>query len=108
MLIQFEKKILEICNNKFKPDDDITFHELSRKMPGVSPKEIRDCCESLKGKGYFLLSQLQYDNFLIELTFKGSHYRQIRYAEIKDFLFKSVFVPIVVSAITALITLWLK
>ena len=108
MLIQFEKKILKICNTEFKSGENITFFKLSQHMPGTSPKGILDCCESLRKKGYFLLSPQKNGDVIVELTFEGTHYRQIRYTEVKDFLLKSVFVPIVVSAVTTLVTLWLK
>ncbi|MCO6548889.1 MAG: hypothetical protein J6583_14135 [Gilliamella sp.] len=38
------------------------------------------------------------------LTPEGEHYFQKRHEEIKNFLFKSVLVPIVVSVLTALLT----
>lgn len=42
------------------------------------------------------------------LTYKGLHPYAMTLEELKTFLFRSVAVPIVVSAITALIALWLQ
>lgn len=52
--------------------------------------------------------QLNHDNTQFNITYKGLHPYQVGWENIKLFLYKSVFVPIVISTITALITLWLR
>lgn len=42
------------------------------------------------------------------MTHKGRHYKEHRNAEIKRFLFTSVVVPVIVSALTALVSLWVN
>lgn len=42
-----------------------------------------------------------------QLTELGMHPHQIRLIEIKNFIVTSIFVPVAVSAITTIITLWL-
>lgn len=44
------------------------------------------------------------NDYAYALTPEGEHYFQKRHEEIKNFLFKSVLVPIVVSVLTALLT----
>lgn len=41
------------------------------------------------------------------LTAKGRHYRQFAWLEVRDFLLKSVLVPIFVSFVTTILILWL-
>ena len=62
-----------------------------------------------------LLSLLEHEGYIISdaagsesmLTPKGIHYEYVRWNEIRNFLFRSIFTPIAVSTITTLITLWL-
>lgn len=43
-------------------------------------------------------------NFKYSITDKGLHYSQFMKENIKDFLFKSIFTPVIISVITTLIT----
>ncbi len=67
--------------------------------------EIGAIIRELARTGY-----LTHDDHCIQmcLTYKGLHPYAMTWEELKTFLFRSVAVPIVVSAITALITLWLQ
>ena len=51
---------------------------------------------------------IRLDEFKVALTDKGIHPYAQTWEEIKHFLFHSVSVPIVVSAATSLIVLWLQ
>lgn len=44
---------------------------------------------------------------LFSLTYKGLHPSEIAWEEMKSFLFRSVAVPIVISAVTSLITFYI-
>jgi hypothetical protein len=67
-------------------------------------KELSACLYGLVRDGYLL----QLDEYHVALTDKGLHpYRQ-SWENVKHFLFNSVLVPIIASAITSLIVLWLQ
>lgn len=77
-----------------------------------SPVEV-----SLKAYKTSLSSTLQYlhsEGYIehrmtfTQVTAKGWHYDEERFSAFCAFLAKSVLVPIVVSAVTALITIWIK
>lgn len=62
-----------------------------------------------------IIQRLKDDGFLespysgtFRLTHKGLHYKEYQFESIKDFALNSILVPIVVSAITTLLTLWLQ
>lgn len=67
--------------------------------------EIEGIIQQLANDGY--LAFLDRGNGF-KLTHKGLHRKAFEWIEIKQFLLKSVIVPIVVAAITALVTLWLQ
>lgn len=46
--------------------------------------------------------------YSIALTYKGLHPYYVRWIAVRDFIFRSILIPIAVSAATALLTLWLK
>ena len=48
------------------------------------------------------------DSFSFTLTHDGKNYHQRRRAEVKDMLLRSIVLPVIVSAVTTLLTLWLK
>lgn len=66
--------------------------------------EIRSIIDHLVLTGY--LKYGSNESFLY-LTHKGLHPYGVKWDEIKSFLIKSVLVPIGVSFVTALLTLWL-
>ena len=63
-----------------------------------------------------IISQLTNDGYIeftghghdFRLTHKGLHHKMFKWIEFKRFLLNSIAVPIIVSAITAMITLWLQ
>lgn len=67
--------------------------------------EIGAILGELERTGY-----VQFDNrgIVFSLTYKGLHPYELAWEEMKTFLFRSVAVPVFVSAITTLITLWLQ
>ena len=44
----------------------------------------------------------------IDVSYEAQNYAEFQWMAFKSFLLKSIFTPIVVAAITTLITLWLK
>ena len=66
--------------------------------------ELSACLYGLIRDGYLI----QIDDYHVALTDKGLHpYRQT-FENFKHFIFTSIFVPIVVSAATTYITLWIN
>lgn len=107
MLTRTEKKVLYACSKCVDPL--ITTTAIQQHVSNVDKYEIIRCCEHLANAGYF-------EEFCVDLsgevrlflTYKGHHYREISWLELKEFLFKSISVPIFVSVVTSLITLWLQ
>ena len=66
--------------------------------------EINAIFSNLIDEGY--VRELGPNSFC--LTFLALHYAQVRWHEVKQFLFRSILTPITVSIMTTLITLWLK
>lgn len=67
--------------------------------------EIDAIIHQLFNDGYIEFTGHGHD---FRLTHKGLHYKKYKWIETKRFLLTSIVVPIVVSAITALVTLWLQ
>ena len=67
--------------------------------------EIESIIQQLVNDGYLELLNRGND---FKLTHKGLHRKAFQWIEVKHFLLKSVIVPIVVAAVTALVTLWLQ
>ena len=57
---------------------------------------------------YVEIAKMNGHSFGVILTELALHPYEFSIAKIKDFLFRSVFTPIIVSIVTTLITLWLK
>ncbi len=73
--------------------------------------ELNQLCMFLYNKNCIESPRLAYnesDHVCVILTHKGLHYFEFKWEEIKSFFFRSILTPIVVSAITTLITLWLS
>lgn len=88
----------------YKFDDDSTFFDYSKYE-----SEIDSIIRSRINDGYLVEGFNQYH---FHLTQKALHPLQYNIEDLKKFLIHSIFVPIAVSAITALITvyitLWLE
>ena len=106
MLMKLERKFLKYCN-KNKELYMYNTHLFEEEFYKSFPKfELRQVCESLSLKGYInILSQDMDGGVQFTLTYDGMHYRELSWLEIKSFLLESVLVPIVISLITAIITI---
>ena len=62
----------------------------------------------LSKNGYLDYRYADDDIYDINLTYKGLDYKSFNLLEFKTFLFKSIFVPIIISALTTLLTMWLQ
>ena len=64
--------------------------------------------EYLSANGYLDYRCADDDIYEINLTYKGLDYKSFKFAEFQDFCFKSIFIPILISALTTIITMWLQ
>jgi len=64
--------------------------------------------EYLSNNGYLDYRYADDDIYDINLTYKGLDYKSFNLIEFKTFLFKSVFIPIIISILTTLLTTWLQ
>ncbi len=67
-------------------------------------KELSACLYGLVRDGYLI----QIDEYHVALTDKGLHPHYQTFEDVKQFLIRSVAIPIVVSVATSLIILWLQ
>lgn len=71
-------------------------------------KEINGVIQSLQSKGYLsVVPSYGLDSNHYCLTHKGIHYLQFTAEALAEFLFKSVLIPVIVSLITAIITVYI-
>lgn len=109
MLTKLEKQVLKICNTKFNPDSLILSSDIQPYFPDVHPSDLLSCCECLSDDKYLKTFRKYTDGgFGMTLNHFGKHYREVSWIKVKEFLLKSVLVPIVVSAVTTIVTLIIK
>lgn len=77
--------------------------EKSALFPNNEPA-LKSTLSKLENEGYIKSTGINY----YKLTEKGFHYYRYVFSDIRSFLFRSIITPIIVSALTTLITLWLK
>ena len=65
--------------------------------------ELNTLISSLIDNGHLTTTR-----FGIQLTHKGIHPFRVSFEEVKRFLFKSVIIPIIISVLASLATMWLK
>ena len=81
----------------------------------MSDPDKKADCSDYDGEILTVLSLLEAEGFIdfydngatARLTQKAIHREYAQWAEIKEFLFRSIFTPIAVSAITTIVTLWI-
>lgn len=106
MLTKGENKFLKECNkNKITILSTHSFNDKFYKK--TSKAETMLICESLEKKGYLTIYQGSDSGYPFVLTYEGKHYSEISRLKIKSFFLESVLVPIVISLITALVTILL-
>lgn len=106
------KYILKLCRELNEPDfqynkTDCFIRNIHKLDGGIQVKKYTDETASvfdyLSENGYLKKTQFGYS-----LTQKGLHPYRLIWEEIRSFLIKSVIIPIVVSSLTTLVTLWIK
>ena len=100
MLLKIERKVLSIIS---KQPDEATI-EID-KFGKYSGSDIHAALLSLKQKGYLESTDcsIDYSTFTYELTLQGRFYKEYL---VREFL-SNIVIPILVSVITTLITLYL-
>lgn len=102
------RKILKIINKLNRNNNQITFFSIVNSFPSKKQGKW-----ALKLKSILVyLHKTEYLNYLyadntfynISLTYKGLAYSSFRFEECKEFIFKSVTIPILVSLITSILT----
>lgn len=105
MLISIAKKVLKsinyLCSNSETTSSlDITVYFNNK----INDLDLLNTLDYLQKEGY-IIGDNQGDYWEnIKPTYKGKHYNQFAWVATKEFLIKSILVPIVVSIITTYIT----
>lgn len=80
-------------------------------LPKMSKDDIEQTLWYLEETGYISCSPTEDTIWWLEPTYRGEQYKEFKIVELKEFIFKSILVPIfvsvVVSCITVLISLFL-
>lgn len=103
------RKILKILN-ELNPHSvtSVSFYGIvnsfRKKKQGRWALRLDTLLPYLKTNGY--ITYISYNNTFaeIKLTYKGLAYKSFSAEELKDFIFKSILVPILVSLITGIFT----
>ena len=90
--------------NNFEFD---TVEELSKHLPQLSTADVEGALWHLDKCGYRECDPADDTVYELRPTYDGLKYTQFFVAEIKDFLFRSFFVPIAVSIVTSMFMYWL-
>lgn len=105
------RKLLKIINKLNSQNDKISRWNIIKSYPAKKQAKIAlklfEILEYLKTNDYLTYLCADDDIYDISLTYKGLAYSSFRFEEWKDFLFKSVTVPILVSLITAILTTYI-
>ena len=107
MLTKLERTILKKANVLHLSDPCVTSERIL-PLIRVDQGDFLLACNQLDRGGYFEhYSQTLGGKVQFFLSYKGRTYVENRRLEAKSFIIRSIFTPIVVSAITAIITLLL-
>lgn len=102
-MTNLEKQFLDCCTKNFADRSLIGSDDLLKHIdkPLI---ELQRCAEHLEKKGYIKNLHIQTRiRFNFQLTYPGTVRKEMFWENFKDFLLKSVFVPIAVSVIASLI-----
>lgn len=102
-MTNLEKQFLDCCTKNFADRSLIGSDDLLKHIdkPLI---ELQRCAEHLEKKGYIKNLHIQTRiRFNFQLTYPGTVRKEMFWENFKDFLLKSVFVPITVSVIASLI-----
>lgn len=106
LLTKLEKKVLKYCN-AHNPENGNQSADIMAGISCDSLYELYMCCEELNKNGYLNDFAVFLDgSFVLELSHKGTHYKERSRLEVKQFIFRSMVVPVGVSIATTGL-LWL-
>lgn len=102
MLTKLEKRFLRACRDL--GGSGVPSSDLQELAQASSEYELYLCASHLKKNGY-LSEVIVYlaGDFSVTLSYDGEHFDEVYRIELKQFLSRSVLVPIVVSALTTAI-----
>lgn len=103
MLIPMARKLLKLLARS--PETPST-EELMKALR-CSKRSLMLLLDDLEARGYLVWQPADDDIYSIELTHAGEQYHAFEWLKTKEFLFRSVLVPIVVSMATSFLTLWI-
>lgn len=102
-MTKLEKQFLNCCINNYAEKSLIGSNDLLKHIDAPLIK-LQRCAEHLEQKGYIKNLHIeQRIRFNFQLTYAGIAYKEFKSEHIKDFLLKSIFVPIAVSVIASLV-----
>ncbi len=97
------RKIVKCCA-KYYPKHDIIQTEDLQKHIDMSRAEIFYCCKRLNELGYFELFQTSFESTVHFIPgYKIFNYKEYTRTQLKEFLFRSILVPIIVSVIASIL-----
>lgn len=110
MLDKKSKQVLKVLN-KIK-DEDGYIYSSNLLVPYLNKKYnvkiINSVLWNLSDLEYLTCRNIDGTVEAIYLTYKGKNYKELIWLNIKNFIFKSIFTPILVAILTTLVTLWIK
>ncbi len=77
--------------------------EFSKSIPKMSTDDVESSLCYLDEHGYIDCTYADSTVYTVSPTYEGQHFQQFVIAQIKEFLLKSVAVPIGVSVVTSII-----
>lgn len=109
MLNRNSKKFLKFLRNSSPDYDDRVFtYEFIEEHYSKPIAEVYATVRYLDKTGYLEIAKMNGQSFGIVLTEMALHPYEFTFVQIRSFLFRSIFTPIIVSIFTTLLTLWLK
>lgn len=112
MLDYMSRKILRTMRKHHANVDHGHFtYSMLQELTGLNEADVRRCIECLEGKKLIKVRRPQgIESFhtFVFLSHEGKHYPEFFLNNTVIFLFKSIVVPILVSVITTLVTLWIS
>ena len=99
-----QRKMLKILYKNYKKNIPVTKVKLS-KFLNLNYQETTQLCKDLYDKGFIVYIGLNHDP---KINLKGIEYFSAETASSMETILKSIICPVIVSAITTLLTLWLK
>lgn len=105
MLTKKEKKVLDYINGNYIVGSDVDTADIREKTE-LHPHEFDMTCQSLAKKGYFdeFYNNKARASYCFITTYKSSNYREIERLEQREFIVKSILVPIIIGVLSSVLT----